>query len=116
MPLYDYAPKSGKCRRCKGRFEVMQRLAEPKLERCPACKKMVVRQISQVALGGKYAVTPAKVKQLGMTQYKKAGDGVYERTAGTGGPQVIVKGKGKQTTDFSGRRIRTASDPWDRSN
>ena len=33
MPLYDYAPKSGKCARCEGRFEVMQRVAEPKLKR-----------------------------------------------------------------------------------
>ena len=95
MPLYDYAPKSGKCKRCNGRFEVMQRVAEPKLTRCPTCDKPCQRLISAVALGGKYAVTPGKVKDLGFTQYKKAGDGVYERTAGSGGPEVIVRGKGK---------------------
>lgn len=95
MPLYDYAPKSGKCKRCNGRFEVMQRVAEPKLTRCPTCNKPCERLISAVALGGKYAVTPNKVKNLGFTQYKKAGDGVYERTAGSGGPEVIVRGKGK---------------------
>lgn len=95
MPLYDYAPKSGKCKRCNGRFEVMQRVAEPKLTRCPTCDKPCQRLISAVALGGKYAVTPSKVKNSGLTQYKKAGDGVYERTAGAGGPEVIVRGKGK---------------------
>jgi putative FmdB family regulatory protein len=95
MPLYDYAPKSGKCKRCNGRFEVMQRVAEPKLTRCPTCDKPCQRLISAVALGGKYAVTPSKVKNSGLTQYKKAGDGVYERTAGSGGPEVIVRGKGK---------------------
>jgi putative FmdB family regulatory protein len=95
MPLYDYAPKSGKCKRCNGRFEVMQRVAEPKLTRCPTCNKPCERLISAVALGGKYAVTPSKVKNLGFTQYKKAGHGVYERTAGSGGPEVIVRGKGK---------------------
>lgn len=95
MPLYDYAPKSGKCKRCNGRFEVMQRVAEPKLTRCPTCDKPCERLISAVALGGKYAVTPSKVKNSGLTQYKKAGDGVYERTAGSGGPEVIVRGKGK---------------------
>ena len=94
MPLYDYAPKSGKCKRCNGRFEVMQRVAEPKLTRCPTCDKPCQRLISAVALGGKYAVTPSKVKNSGLTQYKKAGDGVYERTAGSGGPEVIVRGKG----------------------
>ena len=93
MPLYDYAPKSGKCRRCHGRFEVMQRLAEAKLKRCPACRKPCERLISAAALGGKYAVTPSKIKNLGMTQYKKAGDGVYERSAGTGGPKLIRQGK-----------------------
>jgi putative FmdB family regulatory protein len=95
MPLYDYAPKSGKCKRCNGRFEVMQRVAEPKLTRCPTCDKPCQRLISAVALGGKYAVTPSKVKNSGLTQYKKAGDGVYERTAGSGGPEVIVRGNGK---------------------
>ena len=56
MPLYDYAPKSGKCRRCRGRFEVMQRIAAPKLKRCPTCRKPVERLISKVALGGKYSL------------------------------------------------------------
>jgi putative FmdB family regulatory protein len=93
MPLYDYAPTSRRCKRCLGRFEIMQRISEPKLKRCPTCKKPVERLISKVALGGKYAVTASKIKQSGMTQYKKAGDGVYERTAGTGGPQVIFRGK-----------------------
>ena len=111
MPLYDYAPKSGKCKRCKGRFEVVQRISEPKLRRCPACAKPVERLIGKVALGGKYAITPSKIKSLGMTQYKKAGDGVYERTAGTGGPQVINRGTGAQNTDLE-RPVRTVADPW----
>lgn len=46
-----------------------------------------------------------------MTQYKKAGDGVYERTARDGGPETIVKKKGPQQTDLN-RPIRTVSDPW----
>jgi len=89
MPLYDYAPVSADCDQCKGRFEVVQRLTEPKLTACPTCGKAVERLISAAAIGGKYAVTPGKIKELGLTQYKKAGDGVYERTAGSGGPQVI---------------------------
>ena len=111
MPLYDYAPLAGKCRRCHGRFGVMQRIAAPKLKRCPACAKPVRRLISKVALGGRYAVTPGKIKSSGMTQYKKAGDGVYERTAGSGGPEVIVRGKGEQRSDFE-RPIRSVAEPW----
>jgi putative FmdB family regulatory protein len=112
MPLYDYAPRSGRCRQCKGRFEVMQRLAEPKLRRCPRCGKPVERLISRAALGGKYSVSDSKVKQLGLTKYKKAGDGVYERTAGSGGPEVIQRKRGEQKSDFN-HPIRTVSDPWD---
>lgn len=89
MPRYDYAPVSGDCDQCKGRFEVVQRLAEPKLTACPRCGKAVARLISAAAIGGKYAITPGKIKDLGLTQYKKAGDGVYERTAGSGGPQIM---------------------------
>lgn len=93
MPLYDYAPVSGACARCDGRFEVVQRLSEPKLTECPTCGQAVARVISAVAIGGKYAITPGKIKDLGLTQYKKAGDGVYERSAGTGGPQFIRRGE-----------------------
>ena len=37
MPIYEYAPLSGECRRCHGRFEVYQRMADDKLTRCPDC-------------------------------------------------------------------------------
>lgn len=47
-----------------------------------------------------------------MPLYKKAGDGVYERTAGSGGPETIVRKKGPQQTDLN-RPIRTVSDPSD---
>ena len=92
MPLYDYAPASGKCARCHGRFEVHQRIAEPKLTRCPTCQKPVERVISAVKVVGKYSTSDSRVKELGLTKYKKAGDGVYEKTAGKGpnliGPKV----------------------------
>jgi len=89
MPLYEYAPASGKCGRCNGRFEVVQRISEDKLTHCPSCDKPVERLISAPALGGKYSTSDARVKELGMTKYKKAGKGVYERTSGTGGPKII---------------------------
>ena len=112
MPLYDYAPKSGNCRRCRGGFEVMQRVADAKLKRCPGCGKLCERLISAARLGGKYSLTPKKIKDSGLTQYKKAGDGYYERTAGSGGPQVINRGTGERKADFD-HPIRTVSDPWD---
>jgi putative FmdB family regulatory protein len=91
MPLYEYVPASGHCDQCKGRFEVMQRLADAKLTQCPTCGQACDRRISAVALGGAYSVSDDKIKHSGLTKYKKAGGGVYERTAGTGGPAVIIK-------------------------
>ena len=92
MPLYDYAPKSGQCKRCHGRFEVMQRVSERKLRRCPACGKAVERVISAAAVHGKYSTkSDSKLKDLGLTKYVKTSDGSYERTVGRGGPKMIRK-------------------------
>ncbi len=93
MPLYDYAPRSGNCKRCQGRFEIVQRLSEPKLKRCPTCKKPVERLISAVAVHGKFSMSPSKLKDLGMTKYVKTSDGSYERTVGQGGPKMIREPK-----------------------
>jgi putative FmdB family regulatory protein len=91
MPIYEYAPVSGHCDQCRGRFEVVQRIADEKLTTCPSCGQACERQISRVALGGNWSLSESKVKASGLTQYKKAGDGVYERTVGTGGPEVLFR-------------------------
>jgi putative FmdB family regulatory protein len=93
MPLYDYAPASGKCKRCHGRFEVVQRIAEPKLKACPTCGKQVVRLVTGAAVHTKFAMSPSKLKDLGMTKYQKTSDGSYERTVGQG-PKMIRKPDG----------------------
>jgi len=95
MPLYDYAPKSGKCAKCRGRFEVVQRISEPKLKRCPECDKPVERLISAAAVHGKFSTkSDSKLKDLGMTKYVKTSDGSYERTVGCAGPKMIRKPDG----------------------
>jgi len=91
MPIYEYAPVSGRCEQCKGLFEVVQRIADAKLTQCPSCGQACERRISAVALGGTWSLSESKIKSSGLTQYKKAGDGVYERTAGSGGPELIIK-------------------------
>jgi putative FmdB family regulatory protein len=94
MPLYDYAPKSGKCARCGGRFEVVQKIAEPRLKRCPACRKPVERLVSAVSVQTKFSTSNSKISDLGMTKYVKTSDGSYERQAGRGGPKMIRKPDG----------------------
>jgi putative FmdB family regulatory protein len=91
MPLYEYAPISGRCEQCAGKFEVVQRIADDKLTTCPKCGQACERQISCVALGGKFSTSEAAVKSSGFTRYQKAESGVYERTAGSGGPEILYR-------------------------
>ena len=72
MPIYEYAPTSGHCEKCKGLFEVVQRMADAKLSACPSCGQPCERRISAVALGGTYSVSDDKIKSSGLTKYKKA--------------------------------------------
>jgi putative FmdB family regulatory protein len=90
MPLYDYAPTSGSCERCRGRFEVEQRMTDAKLTHCPECKEPVERLIGAAAINaGKVSVSDKRVGELGFTKYVKTGDGSYERAAGSGGPKTF---------------------------
>jgi putative FmdB family regulatory protein len=92
MPIYQYQPVSRDCKRCEGVFEVHQRVADDKLAACPTCGQAVERRISAPALGGKYSTSDAAVKASGLTKYKKVGNGQYERTVGSGGPETLDRG------------------------
>ena len=93
MPIYEYAPLSGECKRCHGRFEVYQRIADEKLVKCPDCGQDCERQISAVPLGGKYKVSDSALAKSGLTQFKKVEKGVYERTVGDYGPEILHRSK-----------------------
>jgi hypothetical protein len=43
-------------------------------------------------MGKGHLLKPANLEAKGFTQYRKAGDGYYEKTAGTEGPDVIHRG------------------------
>jgi putative FmdB family regulatory protein len=91
MPLYEYAALAGGCRKCRRGFEVVQKLAEPRLTKCPACGKPVERVLGAVRVHTKYALSKSRLNDAGMTQYRKTSDGSYERTAGHKGPKLIRK-------------------------
>ena len=48
--------------------------------------------VTAVALGGKYSLSDSKLKEAGLTKYKRVGNGQYERTVGTGGPETLDRG------------------------
>lgn len=90
MPIYQYATDGVECADCGGRFEHLQKMAEPRLTACPRCAKPVHREICAVRIGGSNPLTAKNIEQQGFTQYKKSGKGVYEKTAGKG-PANIFK-------------------------
>ena len=90
MPLYEYKPDAKSCVFCKDGFEVLQQLSEPVLTACPECGKACHRVFSTFASikSVKDMLSPKNLARKGLTQYKRAGDGRYEKTCGDG-PQVI---------------------------
>lgn len=92
MPIYEYQASSEKhCDYCGAGFELLRKMSEPELEQCPKCGAPVIRKISAANLGGSGpSLDTTNIEKHGFTQYKKAGNGVYEKTAGKG-PNVINK-------------------------
>lgn len=101
MPIYEYEPLSGECPFCRGRFEELQDVNEAALEMCPACDVPCKRVISRPSIkthdrAESGVLSKANIERQGFLQYKKAGLGVWERTAGTDaqGPRILKKDGG----------------------
>jgi putative FmdB family regulatory protein len=96
VPIYEYrAPEGAGCDQCRQPFEVMQSMSAQPLVECPACGGPVEKVFSTTALHGTGSTADVlsnkNLASKGFTKYQKAGDGHYERVAGTGGPPVIKK-------------------------
>ena len=90
MPIYEYqASSEAHCQHCGNGFELLRKLSEPVLQECPKCNAPVERKISAPNIGGSGpSLETSNIEKHGFTQYKRAGKGVYEKTAGKG-PNVI---------------------------
>lgn len=90
MPIYEYQPDSDNhCDFCADGFELLRKISEPPVERCPRCGASVRRKLSAPSLGKSgTSLDAANIEKHGFTQYKRSGKGVYEKTAGKG-PNVI---------------------------
>ncbi len=96
MPIYEYrSSQSPGCDHCRQTFEVMQSMSAEPLATCPECGGAIEKVFSTTALHGTGStadiLSNKSLEAKGFTKYQKAGDGHYERVAGTGGPQVIKK-------------------------
>jgi len=90
MPIYEFQTSSKKhCDYCEPGFELLRKISDPELKNCPRCNAPVVRKISAPNIGGSGpSLGTSEIEKHGFTQYKRAGKGVYEKTAGKG-PKVI---------------------------
>lgn len=98
MPLFKYGHTEGKGETCPEVFEVLQNRSEEPLTVCPDCG-MPVRKMLNIRVASvkseKDMLSPKNLERHGFTQYKKSGDGFYEKTAGEG-PQVISADHARQ--------------------
>lgn len=46
MPIYEYRPKSGECKKCGGCFSDLQKVSDPAHVECPTCGVPCERMIS----------------------------------------------------------------------
>lgn len=86
MPIYQYIADEPGCSVCAEGFERLQRLSDDALIHCPQCGSAVHRVIGAPAVvtGGAHLMRESHIEKHGFTQYRRAGKGVYEKTAGKG--------------------------------
>lgn len=94
MPLYVYAILDEAGAEIDT-FEILQAMSDEPLTHHPETGRRVRRLIGVPNAPRKWTdsqgrsnLSSANLERLGFAQYKKAGDGKYEKTAG-GGPDVI---------------------------
>lgn len=81
MPVYIYEARdeSASCSRCRGGFDVVQRLAESALTVCPHCGNPVRKRLTAVAIGRSRSSLDSRAKAAGFTKLKRLGRGEYEK-------------------------------------
>jgi len=90
MPLYEYEKRDGECEMCPGRFAVLQGIEDEPLAFCPTCGLPARKVVSRASI----STTPGKVDydkaaRHGMTTYRKAGEGTWEKIAGEGVDAIV---------------------------
>ena len=81
MPIYVYKTKDeGKgCGYCRQGFELLQRLNDKPLKKCPKCGALLRRGIPNFALGFSETGLNIKAKEKGFHKLKRVDKGKYEK-------------------------------------
>ncbi len=90
MPIHEYVAVTKGCPHCEAHFDVLQKLSEAPLTRCPQCGAAVRRVISapNVATGNSGLLKESHAEKHGFTQYRRSEKGIYEKAYGKG-PRYI---------------------------
>lgn len=80
MPIYEYRAKdrTGReaCDHCREKFEEIQKMSDPALEKCPKCGSPVEKLISTFSIGVDF---DSRAKASGLHKLVKKDKGVYEK-------------------------------------
>ncbi len=81
MPIYEYEAKEEKqsCEHCRYGFEIMQRISEDTLEKCPECGNSVRKIISIHSVGSSKSGFDQRAKSAGFHKLEKRDTGTYEK-------------------------------------
>lgn len=77
MPIYEYKHR-GKSQGCADPFEIMAKISDPPLKKCPNCHKPVERILSNF-LGKTNILSDANLKDKGFAKLVKNSDGGYTK-------------------------------------
>lgn len=84
MPIYEYEPTSHDCLICPNRFEVLQGIQDAEFAFCPTCGLPCRRVVAAVSIKIKKAGNADKAARKGLSTFKRAQKGVWEKVAGPG--------------------------------
>lgn len=81
MPIREYAAidPAKSCKHCKEGFEVVERIDETVMEKCPECGNPVQRLFSAPNVGASQSGLDQRAKNAGFTKLGKVGKGEYEK-------------------------------------
>jgi len=72
-----------------GRFEVLQALTSRHWSFCPGCGLPARRVVSRASIQLRPTLTPGKAAAKGLTTFKRAGPGQWEKVAGEGVDGIV---------------------------
>jgi len=81
MPIYVYRAKHEKegCSYCKHGFELLQKITDEPLKKCPRCGADVEKAITGFSSGFSKTTLDSRAKQSGFHKLKRVDKGRYEK-------------------------------------